>query len=161
MSSVSGVNWACISSIFSIPTPCSPVIDPPTADTVGQDVLACFLRLMQITRFTRIKEDNRVHVAVAGVEDIADGQTVLLANLADIAESRRDLGTGHDTILHVVKRADPADGAKRVLAALPQKIALFGRSRHTEVRSAAGEARIPDLFDLLLDSLPQTFQLDQ
>ena len=54
------------------------------------------------------------------------------ADFADVPQRRRDLRARHDAILHVIRRAHPAHRAERVLAALPQQIPLFGRSRDTK-----------------------------
>ena len=61
-------------------------------------------------------------VAVAGVEDVGDAQAMLLGRRRWIAAGcRGSLRARHDAVLRAVARRQPADGAERVLAALPEQ----------------------------------------
>ena len=137
------------------------MIEPPRVDAVAQNLLAGRSRLFQLAGLARIEQNDGVHVAVARVEDVADGEAVLLRDLADEVQGGRDLGARHHAILHVVGRADAAHRAEGVLAALPEQVALFGRSRHAELARAALVADLANLLDLLLHHFAQAFELDQ
>ena len=68
-------------------------MEPPT-DTVFENLVAGLFYLLQLARRARIKQNQRVQVAVAGVKNVADGQLVSFRQLMDKAERRRDLGSG-------------------------------------------------------------------
>jgi hypothetical protein len=57
---------------FSTPTPCSPVTVPPTSTQSSRMSPAELLGALQLARDVGIVEDQRVQVAVAGVEDVGD-----------------------------------------------------------------------------------------
>jgi hypothetical protein len=72
--------------IFSMPTPCSPVIVPPTLMQSSRMSEAYCLGLLELARVVRVVEDERVQVAVARVEDVRAAQPVLHRELADARE---------------------------------------------------------------------------
>ena len=57
-------------------------------------------------------------------------------DFADVAQRGRNLRARHHAILHVIGRAHAAHRAEGVLAALPQQLALFGRSAPRETSRA-------------------------
>ena len=68
------VNWSGIRSRFSMPTPCSPVRQPPTSTQSFEDVGAGLLGLRELVGIVGVEEDQRMEVAVAGVEDVGDAR---------------------------------------------------------------------------------------
>ena len=84
-------NIAGIRSRFSTPTPCSPVSTPPTSTQSLQDVGAERLRPLELARLVGIVQDQRMQIAVAGVEHVGDAQPVLLRQLAHAREHLRQL----------------------------------------------------------------------
>ena len=106
MSSVSLENWRAIISIFSMPTPCSPVIEPPTLMQYSRiSSLAC-LTFRSCARGARIEHDQRVQIAVAGVENVADGQAGAIGQSVDEAQGVGDFRPRHDAVLNVIRGAD-------------------------------------------------------
>src|SRR5438105_2787190 len=122
-------------------------------DAEREDLLARRARLFDLAGLARVEEDYGVHVAIAGMEDIADGEAVFARDLADEMQGGGDHGAGDDAILHVVGGADAAHGAEGVLAPLPEQLALLGGLRDAELARAADAAGLADLLDLLLDGL--------
>ena len=118
-----GVELHFISSRFSMPTPCSPVRQPPSVDAELQDLVAANLGALLLVRIVGVVEDQRVQIAVAGVENIGDAEPQLAA---DRRRCRRSaLGSAerdHPVHAHIV--GDAADRAERRLAALPDRGAL-------------------------------------
>jgi len=92
----------------------------------------------------QVEEDVRVQVAVARVEDVGDGQAVVLADLADPAQHLGQAGAGHDAVVQVVVGPDATEGPDRALAAGPQQLALGGVGGRPQ---AAGLARAQDALD--------------
>ena len=60
--------------IFSMPTPCSPVIVPPSVDAQLQDLGTEVLGAPQLVGVVGVEQDQRMQVAVAGVEDVGAAQ---------------------------------------------------------------------------------------
>src|SRR6516225_11682535 len=102
-----------------------------------------------------------MQVAVPGVENVADGEAVLAGDLADEAEGGFDFRARHNAVLDIIGRADAADGAEGVPAALPQQLALFGGASHSEFTRATQRAGLAELFGLFFDGFPQTLELNQ
>ena len=76
----SGVNSFGMKSIFSTPMPCSPVTLPPQADALLQDLVAGRQHALHLVGVALVEQQDRVDVAVAGVEDVGDPHVVLLAD---------------------------------------------------------------------------------
>src|SRR4051794_36136671 len=47
-------------------------------NAVGENLFAAGARLFEVARYARVEQDDGMHVAVAGMEDVADDQPVLL-----------------------------------------------------------------------------------
>ena len=122
--------------------------------------LAGGARFFHISGLARVEQDDRVHVAVAGVEDVADGEAGALRHPADKAQRGGDLGARHDAILHIIRGADSSHGAKRVFAAFPEKVALLGGAGHAELAGAGPGAGFAHQLHLLLDRFAESLQLD-
>src|SRR3712207_4398553 len=71
-----------------------------------------------------VVEDERVQVAVAGVEDVGDAHAVLLTDLGDPLQDLPELRARDDGVLYVVVVADAAHRRERRLAALPEEGSL-------------------------------------
>src|ERR1039457_1938885 len=89
------------------------------AQAVFEDLGAGGPGFVQVAWFARIEQDDGVQVAIARMENIADGQAVLAPDAGDDTQGGRDLRARHYAILHVIEWADAAHSAKGVLAALP------------------------------------------
>src|SRR4051812_1720672 len=70
--------------------------------------------------------DERVQVAVPGVEDVGHAHAVLLPQLGDPAQHLGQLRAGDDAVLHVVGARDAPHGRERRLAGLPEAGGLLG-----------------------------------
>ena len=88
--------------------------------------------------------DERVQVAVAGVEDVADAQAGKYSRFEDAAKHFRLLRPRHDAVLHVVVRRHAAHRGERGFASLPDAIAL---RLITGDLDRDGAARLADGFD--------------
>src|SRR5947208_3522310 len=126
-------------------TPCSPVIDPSTE----MQYPAC-LAFFQISRFARIDQDDGVHVAVAGVRDVADGEAVLFPPFGRSTAASALSGCEAPLRPDIICGADAAHGVEGVLAALPEQIALFRRTRHAKLTGARQQADFANPLPLLL-----------
>src|SRR5437667_103552 len=59
-----------------------------------------------------VEEEDRVDVAVAGVEDVGDAEPVALRRRGDVPQDVRHAGARHDAVLRAVVGREPADGAE-------------------------------------------------
>ena len=84
---VLGVHERRGSARFSTPTPCSPVIEPPSAMHSRRISAAQRLGAIERARLAAVEQDQRVQVAVAGVEDVGDADAVLASPCASISAS--------------------------------------------------------------------------
>ena len=71
-----------------------------------------------------VPQDQRVQVAVAGVEDVGDAEARFARDLLDARQRRRQLGARHHAVDGVVVGREPADRGKRAFAARPERGAL-------------------------------------
>ena len=76
----SGENSLGMNSIFSTPIPCSPVTLPADRDALVQDLVARQEDALDLLGVALVEEEDRVDVAVAGVEDVGDPEVVPLAD---------------------------------------------------------------------------------
>jgi hypothetical protein len=106
-----------------MPTPCSPVRQPPEANAQLEDLVASLLGPVGLDRIVGIVEHQRMQVAVTGVEDVGDAQVVLVANVRDGNQHLAQLAKRNHPI-HAVVIGDAAYGTERGLAALPDGRAL-------------------------------------
>ncbi len=94
-------------------------------NAVTDDFGGCFQRALELFVVAEIIENDGMEIAVAGVEYVADVEAELGTDFLDAAESLREFRTGNYAIEHVDAGGDATEGAERVLAAFPEKIALF------------------------------------
>ena len=95
-------------------------------DAVGQDLGGHRLGPLRLPRDLLVVADQRVQVAVAGVEHVADAQPRALLRAARMRPSTSgSLRARHHAVLHVVVRRHAAHRGERRLAALPDARALL------------------------------------
>ena len=112
-----------------MPTPCSPVSTPPAAMHVSRISVPASCTRSHTPGSRPIEHDERVQVAVAGVEHVHRDELVRVGDLVDAAEHLDELRAGHDRVVQVVVGRDAGDRAERRLASLPQQRALARRRR--------------------------------
>ena len=129
-------------------------------DAHGQDFPRQFLGAVQGVRFAAVVQNQRVQVAVAGMEHIGHPDSVACAQAVDELEGFAQPRAGHDTVLHDEVGAEPAHGRKGALAALPNQLPLGFRARRPDFMGT----RIPkygiQLHHLRLDLDGFALQLD-
>src|SRR5262249_6027634 len=101
------------------------------ADALFQDFVTRLEYALDLFRVALVEQENRMDIAVAGVEDVGDAELVLAADALDLAENVRQLSARHDAVLREVARRQAADRSKGLLATFPQQ---------QSVRLAAGPA---------------------
>src|SRR5579859_5134635 len=72
----------------------------------------------------RVEEDQRVQIAIAGMENVAHAQAVAVADFANAPQHIWQFGTWHHAVLHVKFGTDAPDRTEGVLATRPEKLAL-------------------------------------
>ena len=112
--------------------PCSPESTPPTVDARPQDRVAGVVDPLPDARLAGVEHDQRVQVAVAGVEDVHHREPLLAGDRVDLAQHVDELRARHDRVVQVVVGRDAGDRAERRLAALPEQrpLRLVGRDPH-------------------------------
>src|SRR5207302_10720924 len=98
------------------------------ADARFQDFRARIHHALDGAGLALVEEDERMEVAVAGVEDVGDPQAVAIHDSSDLAEDLGQLVPGDDAILRNVARRQPPGGSEGPLARLPEQIAFRTRS---------------------------------
>ena len=136
----SGPNSSGMKSRFSSPMPCSPDSTPPAASDTRDDLLAGRVHPLEHARLAGVEQQQRVEVAVAGVEDVHHDQVVALGDRVDLGEHVDQPPAGHDGVVQVVVRPDAGDGAERRLAALPPARPARPRPRPPAPSGAVGAA---------------------
>jgi hypothetical protein len=114
-------------------------------DAQAQDVGAEGLRLLQVARHVGVEQDERVQVAVAGVEDIGDRQAVGFAHVAHGAQNAGKLAAGNGAVHAVVVGRQAADGGESGLAPGPeaQAFVLVPADLHRYRAGLAGDRDDP------------------
>ena len=108
------LNISGMKSRFSSPMPCSPDSTPPAATLDPHDLLARGVHPLEHARLALVEHEQRVEVAVAGVEHVHHEQVVAGGDLVDLGAAPRPAALrGHDGVVQVVVRLDPGDGAER------------------------------------------------
>ena len=113
-------------SRFSTPMPCSPVIEPPRLTQRSRISPASASARSTRAALAAVEEDQRVQVAVAGVEDVGDAQAGAGGQPPDLLERLAQPRARDAAVLHQVVGRQPADGRERALAALPDQRPLGG-----------------------------------
>ena len=112
-------------------------------DAVPHDFAARRDHALKLRAIALVEKDERVKIAVAGVENIADLQVVLAADFLDAAQGFRQARARDHAVLHVIHRREPPESAESILPAFPQQIALavVARHAHFPARDAGGKPR--------------------
>ena len=131
-------------------------------DARAHDRLAGGVHPLPDPGLARVEHEDRVQVAVAGVEDVHDDEVVLGRDLVDLAQHLDQPGAGHDRVVQVVVGRDAGDRAERRLAALPQQRPLAPASAATRTLRAPCARPTPvDDRDRGLDAGGQPVELDE
>ena len=132
---------------------------PADLDTEAQDVGTECLAQLQIAGLVGIEQDQRVHVAIAGVEHIAHIQPVFLAHLADPAQHVRKL-TDRDRAIKAHVVVDLPHRAKSGFAAQPDARAFIGGFAFAQLDRVVTAGDGDDLLQLFVDLGIRSFDLD-
>src|SRR5271157_1357456 len=93
-------------------------------DTIAEDFMGSGDGVSKLQRIAWIVKDDGMEVAVTGVENVADGEVVFLADLGNLLQGLGELGAGNDAVEDVVAGSEASQRAKGVLAAFPEEVAL-------------------------------------
>ena len=88
-SSSTSVNCTRMRSRFSTPTPCSPVRQPPTSTQSCRMSAPNCLGAREAVRVVGVEHDERMQVAVAGMEDVGDLEPVAARSSRRCGAARR------------------------------------------------------------------------
>ena len=146
-----------------MPTPCSPVIVPPTSMHSSRIAAPKRLRALRLVGDVGVEHDQRVQVAVAGVEDVGAARArTRFAELGDAREHLRQRAPRDRAVHAEVVGGDAPHRRKRRLAPRPEQQALASRSLRHPDRGRAGRGQhAPDLGHLGGDFLGRAVGLDQ
>ena len=128
---------------------------------VADDFRRNFHGALELRCIARIKENDGVQVAVAGMEDVADEAAVFFAQLLDVAKSLRKLAPRNDAVENVVARSDTAESTERVLAAFPEEFALLGILSNANFSGVMQATDLVNGRSLSGDGFDQAFDFDQ
>src|SRR6056297_658617 len=90
-----------------------------------QNARAKGLGSLELARHVGIKQNQRVQVAIAGMEHIGDTQAKLLGHLLHFRQNVGDMTAGNGAVHAVVIRGNPADSWEGRFAAFPQQGTLL------------------------------------
>ena len=101
-------------------------------DRSQHDLLAGGVHLLEHAGLARVERQQRMEVAVAGVEHVEHPQAARRRDLVDTAEHLDQPRARHHRVVQVVVGRDARHRAERRLAALPQQLPLgfVGRDAH-------------------------------
>ena len=102
-----------------------------------------------------------MQVAIAGVEDVANGQRILFADFFDLAQSFGNARPRYHAILHVKRRRDASNGAERVLAARPQQRALLRVFGNANFARVLPQANFADGLHLIVHRFLHSFHFNE
>ncbi len=102
-----------------------------------------------------------MQVAVAGVKHVGDEHVVARGDRRHLAHDERELGARHHRVLQEIRRGEPADRARRLLAALPEEGALGLVARHSYLDGAMLATQGGGALGLDLGLGARTIQLDE
>ena len=122
-------------------------------DAEHEDQLRKLLRTRGLALDAPVVEHERMQIAVAGVEDVAHTQAVLLGQRVDAAKDLGQLRARHDAVLHVVVRADAAHRRERGLAPAPHRLPVERIGRDAYLPRLVRAADRLDLLEVLLHLL--------
>ena len=94
---------------------------PTRFDARGDDRVARRHHPLHHARRAPVEDDQRVQVAVAGVEDVHHHQLVARRDLVHRAHHLHQAGARHHRVVQVVVGGDAGDGAEGRLAPLPEQ----------------------------------------
>ena len=105
-----------------------------------------------------VEHQERMQVAVAGVEHVEHDHVVAVGDVVDLLEGVGKGATGNDGVVEVVVGGDLGDGAERGLAALPEQHALLVGLGEADVGGGIGPPEFLDAGGIDLDppSSPST-----
>ena len=118
------VNISGINSLFSMPTPCSPVSAPPISTQNFMISPAAAMALVKLRGIALVKKNQWVEVTVARVKYVADLQPVALPYFGDVLQSDGQFRARNYAIHDVVGGRQAANRSEGVFAALPQQFAF-------------------------------------
>src|SRR5215212_9409757 len=123
----------------------------PTVLQAGEDDLPGQLfGLVGLTRGVVVVEDERVEVAVAGVEDVGDPEAVLFAQVRYLLQYGTELRARDDPVLDVVIVGDGSHRPECSLPALPEQGALLVVLGDPNLRGVVVLTDLNDLVELAL-----------
>src|SRR5207249_6305058 len=110
------------------------------------DALPICLRALELARSkTRIEQDERMEVAVAGMKDVRHAQPMSHARVLYEPQDVWEPSARDDAVLHVIIRREPTHRGERALAARPEPLTIEGRCRdpHLACRVLAADLLDP------------------
>ena len=117
--------------------------------------------LLELLLVARVKKNDGMEIAVAGVKNIADFEAVLAADFTDAAQGGRKFRARDHAVLRVVGGRKASHGAEGVLAALPEKIAFARIFGDAHFARAMQPADFGDLDGLRFGRFLQSVDFDQ
>src|SRR5690606_35922878 len=117
-------------------------------------------RVLEFARDVGVVEDQRMKVAVAGMEYVRDPQVMLGRKLAHSAQHTRQLAPRDRAVHAVVVGADAADGRKRGLASGPEREPLGLAGRGSAPDRALFRRKHTDTLDEVVNLFRRTIEFD-
>ena len=130
--------------------PCSPGNRAPQRDAGLHDLPAGRVHALELTRVARIEEDQRVQVAVAGVEHVAMLEPMAPDDLGDLGQGLGQQGPRHGAVVDEVVRGQARHGPERPAAAFPETVARRGVGGLADLATAVGRADFADAAGLIV-----------
>src|SRR5207248_3948923 len=91
----------------------------PVVDAVFENLFRGEQDILHLLLVAIVVQEDRMHISIAGVEDVVDLQAPFLADFVDARQHLAELAARDAGILRAVTRADLTDGAEGAFARLP------------------------------------------
>ena len=115
----------------------------------------------ELVAVASVERDQRMQVAISRVKNVADLESVFLADFFQAAQRFRQLGARNHAIHRVIGWRNAAHRAKGVFAAFPQQIALGGVARYAHLHGVVQAANVRHFSRVGFHFLAQAVDIDE
>jgi hypothetical protein len=130
-------------------------------DAIADDFVGGGDGSLEMRGIAGIVKNDGVEIAVAGMKDVADLESVGFSDFRNAAKGLRELGAWDDAVENVIAGSEPAKRAESVFATLPEELPLAGVACDANFAGAMSEADFVDGRGLRGNGFGEAFEFDE